>query len=222
MRKRKWFITIIGFTGALSILLYVYTVYNTDQSKEDLKRVEMDDTKEQILSDIESVKKQNDVSEWVEGLEIHEGGHIGQTNEEVLSNNDEPFEALEFLTGSLLLEDVDLFSQAFDTAEFSQSIINAENDNKMEVLEGFMNEMTRNGTLVNVSAAEQEKGPFNAKDGSLLVKFEYDDGVIHEIKLQTKAIKHYHKERGKEVAIRVIETPPEDIVQKLNNKKERD
>ncbi|MCM3619697.1 hypothetical protein M3936_19185 [Sutcliffiella horikoshii] len=194
---------------------YTYKYFNPEEVKyKEISSDEAVDTINNLRKQIEKVEVAS--MSWINGVNDNSNiGYLTEVDEEILAANANPEEAIKYLLGSLQMEDLDAFSQAFEPSIFSNALLEHPNDDKYEALLEIMNDLSRGNTLVS--------GELLTKDYSFSVKnfdnttviLEYKDGnkVNIEISLAFQTYNHGQNAKG----IVFISTSPNEIIRQIKD-----
>ena len=214
--KRKWILLI-----ALILLLIVVLVFKFTSSPSQVRFGEVEETvssssAEALIRDVENADQMSQFYEnAVKGFSIEDADHQGILTQRIQEKHDEPHEAVSFLIGAAMENDVNFFSQAFHLTSFTKSIqlLAAEGNNPMEDLEEYMNTITKDGKLseFEISKSRQSLNQ-TALQYEVMLFYEDEDPASFIIEI----ISSDSKEGEDRSRIAVIDTPPHEIIQQLN------
>ncbi len=166
----------------------------------------------------------NDIKEGLEMMRNSSDSYTGDehfqqedVDKSIQMQNDEPKEAGKFLIGALYLNDMDLFSQAFQPQKFMETLQQYKADKRQEKLQQLINTLTKNQSLesANISVVESTYGTDTENINIILY---YKDETSVTIKnIPTTAVHTEH--HSKSVAIYSLDIAPHKLLNKIEQDK---
>lgn len=161
---------IIGCSGLLILVIGLILVYES----EELLSIDKS-TQNDIMKEIENIEAQEaTINKWVNAEDI-EGNFVEHPNEEVLARYKEKKGVVEFLFATVLMENTELFVQAFDTETISKDLFKDDEPNKELVAKRLMSRISRDDTLSEVKYTPLT-GAFGTEEDESKVTLYYEDG----------------------------------------------
>ncbi|WP_209124399.1 hypothetical protein [Alkalihalobacillus sp. BA299] len=174
--------------------------------------INLDQSAQQVLEDVEMVKKQQKVYKWVASKEIEEG-YLDEHIHDIVERQRDPQNVIQFMFGTIILEEPELFVQTFETETISKDLFKVDNPDKLKVAANLMNQISRNGKLSRVGVINV-RGSIN-QEVTVRIALEYSDGM--EIKVPVK-MKLYGDAHGEDHEIYYITSSVWDIIEEIESK----
>lgn len=134
---------------------------------------------------------------------------VDQKDDEVISTLKErysrPEAAINYLFGISMLENVNMFPDAFTYDRFFEGIKASENGSKIENVNDIMNRLTKYGTLTKTKIVKKK---IKERESRFVVDLYYE-GLDEPIRVQIKVKKHSQQE------IYYVDTSVWDIIEKI-------
>ena len=152
------------------------------------KVVNAEDKKEQILKEIRLVEQKDE-----------------DMIDTVKERYSKPEAAIDYLFSISLLENVNMYPDAFTFDRFFEDIKTSENGSKIENINDIMKRLTKNGTLTKTKIVKKK---IKESESRFVVELYYES-LDEPIRVQIKVKKHSQKE------IYYVETSVWDIIEKI-------
>lgn len=172
--------------------------------------INLEQSAEQILVDVEKVKNQEKAYTWIASSEI-ESGYLDQHIVDITKRHRDPEFVVQYLFGTLILEDVELFVQAFQSGTLSEDLFSVDNPDKIEVANEMMDMITRNGLLERVGIIN-----VSGSIGSVVtvrISLGYSDGKEVKVPLKMEMYGDAHSDGN---SIYYITTSVWDIIEAIH------
>lgn len=174
--------------------------------------INLNQSTQQVLEDVEKIRKQQDVYKWVPAKKIEEGyleAHIDDIEERYR----DPQNVIRFMFGTIILKDADLFMQTFETETISKDLFAVDNPDKMEVAADLINQISRDGKLDRVGVINV-RGNIG-QEITVRIALGYSDGIEVRVPIEMKLYGDIH---GEEDPVYYINSSVWDIIEKIEEK----
>lgn len=200
----------ISFSIIIFILLIMYLIWGPESGK---KQLELDSTKDEVLSEIQKSQEYVDkTTKWLED----EDADIAYFHppEEHKSNEDPKTDVLKYFIAGLLANDSDIFLSSFYPESLSKDLFQSNISDKEKVAKEIMQRISRNGQIADVEYVVK-KGAFNSETNKISVHFIYKDEKKAKVTLDILPVADSH-DHGEE-SIYVITTSAWKIIEQIEN-----
>lgn len=210
MNKRKW-ITLAVVIGILmaGLLIYLLT-YDFDGEEMNIQQ----DAKEILKSFEEQKKKEEKIFEWIEAHQVEDiGDTVHQSHSHEANPYNSPKGVVEYLFGTALIGDIDLFSSAYDFETLAIDISEEDTyEGKTKLLEEIVFRLTQNNTLQEVGYLGEE-----SKNGltEVEVVLTYKDEKKVKLSIETINMINPHDGEG----VYYVKTSVWDLIKKIEEEK---
>lgn len=144
------------------------------------------ESQNEILQEIKKVEAQEEiVRKWVNTSD-YDGGFVDHPDEEILAKYKNKKGVVEYLFATVLMDNPELFIQAFNTETISKDLFKDDEIDKKIVAQRMMDRISRNKTLVGVGYTPL-KGSFGAEKDESKVILRYKDDL--EVSLELSFVK---------------------------------
>lgn len=178
-------------------------------------KIESNDAVDFIEEQVEATEFHTEALHWVNGMdEKSDIGYLTELDENIIKENIKPEDAINYLIGSLQLNDPDLFSQAFEPNVFSDSLINHPNPDKYEALIDIMDGISRKNSLETIDVRISEVAFGSKKSEEATLVFHFQDGKKADVDVTFTFLEYNHGNALKGIIF--ISTPPNQIIEQIN------
>lgn len=214
----KWLSVVLIGSGLIFIFFLVLIFINDTFGDNHITDIEQ--SSNQIVEQFEQVNKNSkeqfkDIDEEEPFAEEHADQYASLNNidRRILLANDEPHEAGEFLIGSLQLNDLDLFSQAFHPNQYNDTLMSFKVEELTNELQKIINQLSKNQSIKGFNIETNTK-MYGAESDEIDITIYYDDGTHIVIEnVPTVPLSNEHSNSSN--AIYVIDLPPHKLLEKI-------
>lgn len=174
--------SLIVFTLVILIIITGFLMLNKNMVTEP-ESIDLESSQNRLKENIENMIN---IEDHIEEIADKYGLDLAEYQIESIDYMDyyaEKKGVVEFLFASLVMNDSELFLQAFDMGSISSDLFAVEQANKDEVIKTMMDKITRNNTLQSINYLDE-----NSNTNHATVNIIYEDGLTVTIPLQFEKI----------------------------------
>mgnify|MGYP001420578728 FL=1 len=208
----KWWI-------AFCIIFFVFVgvLIWQDRVEDDIDLVPITDKVTTIKEGIHELEDiQNSINQLTE-LHDLEASYLEMNHENPLEEFISQEQTIYCMIGTAMADNADYFIESFHLETFSKDLFSINNPEKIEVVQSFMEQITRNKTISAVGYKEQQ-GTFGTSKNIADVVLKYEDGLVVQLEIEFEPTEsHKHGDVHDNHSIYVIKTSILDIIENINS-----
>ncbi|WP_066418237.1 hypothetical protein [Sutcliffiella cohnii] len=203
--KRNLIILISIFLTIIGYITYTMLVDNGEA-------IDLEQSASQVLEDVERVKNQETAYTWLETKNMSDG-YLETHLSDMTQRQRIPENVIQFLFGTILVDDPELFVQAFDTETISKDLFAIDNPDKLEVASDIMNRISRDSKLERVGIINT-KGSVG-QEVTVRIAISYSDGLEIKFPITMRLQRNSH---GEDNSIYFISSSVWDLIKVIESK----